>query len=111
MSTRGTPTTPASGIPTALNEMSTRPARLDHRLQVPIDRVLVEGVDLCRLGESAGSTDVGRNRLDGSQRVSGEEHLRPLLGEGAGDGTSDRPSGSIDHGDLVLQQHGVSFRR
>jgi hypothetical protein len=48
-STRGTPRMIESGIPTALNEISTRPRRVDHGLEMLVHGPLVESVDLRRL--------------------------------------------------------------
>ena len=87
-------------------ERDVDPARLvDHGLQVPVHGLLVERVDLRRLGGSAGGDDVLGDRLDRRQPAPGEEHLGPLAREGAGDGAADRAAGSVDHRHLVLQHH------
>ena len=70
-----------------------------------VHRLLVERVDLRRLGGSAGGNDVLGDRLDRCQVAPGEEDPGPLAREGACDGAADRASGSVDHRNLVLQHH------
>ena len=65
-----------SGIPTALNEMSTRPA-LRSRTEMLVHSLLVERVDLRRLGGSAGGNDVLGDRFDRCQVAPGEKELGP----------------------------------
>jgi hypothetical protein len=79
--------------------------RVDHGLQVLVHSLLVERVDLRRLGGSAGGSDVLGDRFDGGQVAPGEKHLGTLRRKGACDRTADSASSSVDHGDLVLQHH------
>ena len=50
---------------------------LDHRLQVLVDRLLVERVDRRRLGRAARRDDVPRDRLDRRPQAPGEKQLAP----------------------------------
>jgi hypothetical protein len=74
---------------------------------VDVDRPLVGGVDLGRLGRPAGATDVGGDLLQAGPGAAGQEHPRPLAGEGPGHRTPDRPAASVDHGVLALEQHDI----
>ena len=67
--------------------------------------LLVERVDLRRLGGSAGGNDVLGDRFDGCQAAPGEKEAGPLGRKGACDSAADRASGSVDHRNLVLQHH------
>ncbi len=67
--------------------------------------LFVEGVDLRRLGGSAGGNDVLGDNLDRCQVAPGEKQLGPLRPKGACDSAADRASGSVDHRNLVLQHH------
>ena len=81
-------------------------ARLvDHGLQMLVHRLLVERVDLRRLGGSAGGLDVLGDDFDWCQVAPGEKELGALGREGACDRTADRASRSVDHRNLVLQHH------
>src|SRR5215472_1323927 len=81
-------------------------ARLtDHGLQMPVHSLLVESVDLRRLGGSAGGNDVLSDRFDGRKGASGEKDLGSLRSKGACDSTSYRTSSSVDYRNLVLQYH------
>jgi hypothetical protein len=103
-STRGTRTF-GFGMPIALKEMSTRPALVGHGPQMLVHRLLVEGVDLRRVGGSASGTDVRGDNLDGYQGAPSEKHVGTLRRKRACDRAADRASGSVDHRDLVLQHH------
>ena len=70
-----------------------------------VHSLLVESVDLRRLGGSAGGNDVLRDRFDRCPEAPGEKERGPLARKGARDSTADCPAGSVDHRDLVLQQH------
>jgi hypothetical protein len=72
---------------------------------VLVHGLLVERVDLRRLGGSAGGNDFLGDRFDGCQVAAGEKQLGPLGRKGARDRTAGRASGSVDHRNLVLQQH------
>ena len=78
---------------------------IDHGLQMRVHSLLVESVDLRRLGGSAGGNDVLRDRFDRCPEAPGEKERAPLARKGARDSTADCPAGSVDHRDLVLQQH------
>src|SRR5438874_2012291 len=67
--------------------------------------LLVEGVDLRRLGGSAGGDDVLGDRFDGCHVAPGEKQIGPLRRKGACDGAADGASGSVDDRNLVLQHH------
>src|SRR6185436_1718006 len=67
--------------------------------------LLVKSVDLRHIGGSAGGDDVLGNNFYGCQGAPSEKKLGPLSRKGACDGSADRPAGSIDHRNLVLQQH------
>jgi hypothetical protein len=67
--------------------------------------LLVESVDLRRLGGSAGGNDFLGDSFDGCQVAPGEKDVGPLEREGACDSAADRASGSVDHRNLVLQHH------
>src|ERR1700716_15662 len=68
-------------------------------------RLLVESVDLRRLGGSAGGNDVLSDRFDRCPEAPGEKKLGPFAPKRACDGATDRASGSVDHCDLILEQH------
>jgi hypothetical protein len=70
-----------------------------------IHGLLVESVDLRRIGGSAGGNDVLRDRIDRCPEAPGEKEIGPFRRKGACDSTADRASGSVDHRNLVLQHH------
>src|SRR5918995_7197442 len=70
-----------------------------------VHSLLVESVDLCRLGGSAGGHDVLGDNFDGCQVAPGEKKIGPLRRKGACDSAADRASGSVNHRNLVLQHH------
>jgi hypothetical protein len=72
---------------------------------VLIDRVLVERVDLRRVGRSPRGANLPGDRLELRRCAAGEEDPGALAGERAGNGAADRPAPSVDHGVLVLEQH------
>ena len=76
-----------------------------HGVGMLIDRLLVERIDLGRLGRPTGRADLLGDLLESLPGAAGEEDLRSLAGEGACDRTADRPARSVDHGVLVLEQH------
>jgi hypothetical protein len=78
---------------------------LDHGAEVLVDGLLVEGVDLGRLGDAAGSHDLFGDGIDLRHVASCQEEPRSFACEGAGDGAADRTPGGIDDGSLVLKQH------
>src|SRR5258708_16381754 len=67
--------------------------------------LLVESVALRRHGGSAGGNDVLSDRFDRCPEAPGEKKLGPFAPKRACDGAADRASGSVDHRDLVLEQH------
>src|SRR5918996_1372545 len=67
--------------------------------------LLVESVDLRRLGGSTGGNDVLGDNFDRCQGAPGEKEIGPLRRKGACDSAADRASGSVDHRNLVLQHH------
>ena len=79
--------------------------RVDHGLQMLVHRLLIERVDLRRLGGSAGGSDVLGDHFDGGQVAPGEKHLGTLRRKGACDRAADPASSSVDHRNLVLQHH------
>jgi hypothetical protein len=68
-------------------------------------RLLVESVDLRRLGGSAGGNDFPGNNFDRCPVASREKKLGPLTGKGTRDSAADSASGSVDHRNLVLEHH------
>src|SRR4029453_2697227 len=70
-----------------------------------VDSLLLESVDLRRLGGPTGGNDVPGDRFDRRQAAPRQKHLGPLGPEGACDSAADPASGSVDHRNLVLQQH------
>jgi len=70
-----------------------------------VHRLLIESVDRRRLGGCARGNDVPSERVDRRREAPGDKKLGPLGGKGARDSTTDRTSGSIDHGNLVFQHH------
>ncbi len=74
-------------MPTALNEMSTRPAFSTTDWRCVLIGPLVEGIHLCGQVGPRG------------------KYVGPLSREGAGDGAADRASGAVDHCNLVLEHH------
>src|SRR5688572_23050233 len=70
-----------------------------------VHSLLVESVDLRRLGGSAGGNDVLGDNFDGCQVAPGEKKIGPLRRKGACDSAADHASGSVDHRNLVLQHH------
>jgi hypothetical protein len=67
-SVRGIPCSSSSGIPIGSNEMSTRrdaTRRVDHGLEMVAHSLLIDRVDLRRLGGTAGLNHVLGKRLDG----------------------------------------------
>ena len=70
-----------------------------------VNGLLVERVDLRRLGRSARGNDVPGDELNGCEGAAGEEETGSLGREGVRDGAADRTTGSVDHRDLVLQSH------
>src|ERR671919_1114848 len=67
--------------------------------------LLVESVDLRRLGGSTDGNDVLGDNFDRCQGAPGEKEIGPLSRKGACDSAADRASGSVDHRNLVLQHH------
>src|SRR5580692_13028775 len=71
-----------------------------------VDGLFVQRVDLGHLGAATGGKDVLGDCIDRPPATSREENVGPFARKGPRDRTADRASGSIDHGVLVLQQHG-----
>src|SRR5260370_39398187 len=67
--------------------------------------LLVESVDLRPLGGSAGGNDFFGDNFDACPVASREKKLGPLTRKGTRDSAADRASGSVDHRNLVLEQH------
>src|SRR5260370_1898475 len=67
--------------------------------------LLVESVDLRRLGGSAGGNDFFGDNFDACPVASREKKLGPLTRKGTRDSAADRASGSVDHRNLLLEQH------
>jgi hypothetical protein len=66
-----------------------------------VDRRLVEGIDLRRLGLSSRGADLLGHLLEALEGTTGEEDVGPLSGEGSGNRATDRPSPSVDNGVLA----------
>src|SRR5580692_18331 len=72
---------------------------------MPVNSLLVESIDLRRLGGATGRSDAPCDRFDRRQFAPGEKDLCPLVCEGACDAAADVASGAIDHCNFVLQHH------
>jgi hypothetical protein len=70
-----------------------------------VHSLLVESVNLRRLGGSAGRNDFLGDSFDGCPVASGEKKLGSLARKGACDTAADRASDSVDHRNLILQHH------
>jgi len=70
-----------------------------------VHSLLVESVDLGRLGGSAGGNDLLSDRFDRWPEAPGEKNLSPLARKGACDSAADGASGSVDHRNFVVQHH------
>src|SRR2546428_13086034 len=75
---------------------------------MPVHGLLIESVYLRRLGGSAGGNNVLGDYFYRCPEAPGEKKLGPLARKGACNSTTDCTSGSVDHGNLVFQQH-ISF--
>src|SRR5258708_28714724 len=73
-----------------------------------VHRLLVESVDLRRLGGSAGRNDFLGDSFDRCQVAPGEKKMGTLRRKGTRDSAADPTSGSVDHRNLVVQHHFVS---
>src|SRR6266540_4509242 len=71
--------------------------------------LLVESVELRRLGGSAGGNDVLSDRFDRCPLAPGEKNPGALAGKGTRDSAAGPASGSVEHRNLVLQHHLCSF--
>src|SRR5258707_5937493 len=74
-----------------------------------VHSLLIESVYLRRHGESAGGNDFFGDDFDGCPVASREKKLGPLTRKGTRDSTADPASGSVDHRNLVLEQHHLSY--
>src|SRR5215210_1228093 len=70
-----------------------------------LDGLLVEGVDLRRLGHSSNRPYALGDHVELCDGAPGEEYPRPLAGESTGDRAAHLSSASVDHGVLTLEQH------
>jgi len=70
-----------------------------------VQRLLIESVQLRRVGGSASGMDFLGDDFDERQASPGEKQPGPLARKGTRDGATDRASGPVDHGNLVLQKH------
>jgi hypothetical protein len=78
-----------------------------HRVGVPIDGLLVQPVDLRRLGPAATGANLPSHFLELGQSASGKEDPRSFAREGKGNRAADRAPASVDHRILVPQQHWI----
>src|SRR5882757_2618428 len=76
-----------------------------------VHSLLIESVYLRHLGGSAGGNDFFGDNFDGCPVASREKKPGPLTRKGACDSTADRTSGSVDHCDLILEHHYLSYFR
>jgi hypothetical protein len=65
--------------------------------------LLVESVDLRRLGGAAGGNDFLGDNFDGFPLAPGEKQLGTLRRKGACDSAANGASGSVDHSGLVFK--------
>src|SRR5215469_14783611 len=70
-----------------------------------VHSLLVESVDLRPLDGSSGGNDFLSDRLDQGTVAPGEKKRGPFARKGACNSTADITSASVDHRNLVLQQH------
>src|SRR5712664_3956837 len=70
-----------------------------------VHSMLTKGVYLRRLGRSAGGHDFFGDKCDGCPLSPGKKNRGPLARKSVCDSTTDRTSGSVDHGNLVFQHH------
>src|SRR5215510_10492927 len=71
--------------------------------------LLIEGVNLRCLSVSADGNNVRSDHFDGSQMSPGEKEPGPLTRKSARCSSTNRPSGAVNHCNLVFQQHDVLF--
>jgi len=94
-----------------LKEMSMPAGPFGDRAGVPVDRLLVEGVE--RLGFGEGVAAIGSDQVDdGVERrtlATGEEHAAPSRANARATGAADRATGAVDHCVPVLE--GRAHRR
>jgi hypothetical protein len=67
--------------------------------------LFVESVDFRDIGGSARGSDVPTDNFDGCPVAPGEKKRGTLARKRARHGAADRTSGSVNHRNLVLQQH------
>jgi RNA polymerase sigma-70 factor (TIGR02960 family) len=75
---------------------------------MPVQSLLVESVDLRRLGGSTFGSDVLSYRFDRRQVPPGEEKRGPFARKRTRNRPADRTTASVNHGVLVLKQHRLS---
>jgi hypothetical protein len=75
-----------------------------HGVGMLVGRMLIERVDLRRLGRSARGTDLIGHHVELRPRAAREEHAGAFTGERADDGAADRSAPSVDHRVPVLEQ-------
>src|SRR5215204_7332922 len=78
---------------------------LGHGGGVILDGLLVQGIDLRRLGHSASRGNLLGHLIERLTGSTGEKHFSPFAGKCAGHRAADRASPSVDYGVLVLEQH------
>ncbi len=81
------------------------PRFVDHRLQMLVHRLLVQGVDLRRLGGAAGRMDFRGNGFHRLAFAPGQKQRGAFLRKSARDSAADRAAGSVNHRNLVFQHH------
>src|SRR6266851_3473546 len=73
-----------------------------------VHSLLIESVDLRRLGGSAGGDDFFGDNVHGCPVASREKKLGSVTHKGTRDSAADPASGSVDHRNLVLEHHYLS---
>jgi len=81
------------------------PRRAEHVIGVALDGLLIVRIDRGCLGCSAGSGDLLHHDIELVEGAAGQEYLRPLASEGAGDRAPHRACCAVDDSVLVPQQH------
>src|SRR6185295_9530530 len=78
---------------------------VDHGLKMMVHGPFVESINFCDVGGIAGGEDLLADDFYGCPVAPGEKKRRPLARKRARHGAADSTSRSVNHRNLVLQQH------
>jgi hypothetical protein len=67
--------------------------------------LLVEGIDLRDLGDTAALCDGARHPFDGTATAAGQKDARAFSRESPSHRATDGATGSVDHRGLAFEQH------